>query len=276
MAELEMKMDRPTKKPNMVAQVILYVLIAALVFGIGGYYLGTRQVKSTSTTASPSAVASKPASASATSSVDATANWKTYTNDTYGFSFKYPSDWNKPQFVKHANIMDLKGTSYSTFSDSEQLKLDSDGVFSMAFNTKDYEAYGGGAIDKPISANWTKEEFQSQIQNIKPIVYKKLSEKALLIGYYSNIECSQSLNLLAITNLNSTYPNLEILINGVFDNDQIIKNAEKEAQATNKDVCDLESAYREVAQKVQAGTYSNQLNSYIDIAAKIADTVQAK
>ncbi len=97
MAEVEMKMDRPIKQPNMGPQIILYVVLAALIFGIGGYYLGSRQVKNTSTSATvtPSAVASKrvAATVTATSSVDATANWKTYTNDTYGFSFKYPSDW---------------------------------------------------------------------------------------------------------------------------------------------------------------------------------------
>jgi len=30
---------------------------------------------------------------SATNTTDATASWKTYTNTTYGFSFKYPADW---------------------------------------------------------------------------------------------------------------------------------------------------------------------------------------
>lgn len=75
--------------------IVLLIVASAVVFGGVGYLVGTTQSKSSSSTASvtPSAVASKKASASATSTADATANWKTYTNDTYGFSFKYPSDW---------------------------------------------------------------------------------------------------------------------------------------------------------------------------------------
>jgi len=33
-----------------------------------------------------------------TNTVDETANWKTYTNEAYGFSFKYPSDWSILKF----------------------------------------------------------------------------------------------------------------------------------------------------------------------------------
>lgn len=34
---------------------------------------------------------------SATTETDETADWKTYTNDEYGFSFKYPGDWDQGQ-----------------------------------------------------------------------------------------------------------------------------------------------------------------------------------
>jgi hypothetical protein len=44
-------------------------------------------------TVSPAASASATDSAATTTTADVTASWKTYTNDTYGFSFKYPNDW---------------------------------------------------------------------------------------------------------------------------------------------------------------------------------------
>jgi len=79
--------------------IVLLGVLVALVFGISGYYLGLKTGidKKTSATATASATATSTAVASvspkASATADETANWKTYTNDKYGFSFKYPNTW---------------------------------------------------------------------------------------------------------------------------------------------------------------------------------------
>lgn len=62
------------------------------VFGYGVYYLGTKNKKITQTSDIPSKSTLAPISTvpTITSISDPTANWKSYTNDTYKYSFKYP------------------------------------------------------------------------------------------------------------------------------------------------------------------------------------------
>ena len=48
-------------------------------------------------------VAVKKATKTTTTTADETKDWNTYTNDTYGFSFKYPKDW-KTQDDKSGDI----------------------------------------------------------------------------------------------------------------------------------------------------------------------------
>lgn len=74
--------------------IILVLVTAALFLGVGFWAGGARNVSSTDdTTATATVSTTTTVSASSTSTADITANWKTYTNDTYGFSLKYPSDW---------------------------------------------------------------------------------------------------------------------------------------------------------------------------------------
>jgi hypothetical protein len=75
----------------------ILVLVTAAVFMSIGYFAGTNVNKETSDLATPTtsttAVAKKSASVTTTASAtttSATADWKAYTNKTYGFSFKYP------------------------------------------------------------------------------------------------------------------------------------------------------------------------------------------
>jgi hypothetical protein len=46
-----------------------------------------------------------------------TANWKTYTNDQYGFEFKYPESWTIVNNLENgANIVDPKDINYRRIS----------------------------------------------------------------------------------------------------------------------------------------------------------------
>ncbi len=67
----------------------LGVIGIGFVIGIGGYFLGTKNNKSSVVTyVTPTITQVSP-----TPTPDPTANWKTYTSEDTSFSFKYPSDW---------------------------------------------------------------------------------------------------------------------------------------------------------------------------------------
>jgi hypothetical protein len=83
-------------KPRPAWELIVGVIIGALLFGAIGYLAGSKNANTTNdATATATTVADDSAtvteSASTTTTADMTANWKTYTNDTYGFSFRYPN-----------------------------------------------------------------------------------------------------------------------------------------------------------------------------------------
>lgn len=93
------KIENPHLKvrPVLIFWAIVVVLFTAAVFFMIGYNYGQDNPPTTSseTVNSDSAgVPPVPEMPSATATTDVTADWKTYTNDTYGFSFKYPSAWN--------------------------------------------------------------------------------------------------------------------------------------------------------------------------------------
>jgi len=90
----------PTHRPH-VSHTIAWSLIAlfagSLAFGIWMYsnqidtiYAGSVSISVTH----KKTAATKPTTATTgTTITDATADWQTYTNSTYNFSFKYPKDW---------------------------------------------------------------------------------------------------------------------------------------------------------------------------------------
>ena len=62
--------------------LVLAVILLVSLIGVGGYYFyQTKTPESTATIPSPSPI------------VGETANWKTYTNEAYKFTIKYPSSW---------------------------------------------------------------------------------------------------------------------------------------------------------------------------------------
>lgn len=94
------------------------VLVIALVGG--AYYLG----KSATLKSSPAPVVTSPASRdeqtpqpspSSSPSLDETANWKTYTSTKYGFTLKYPNDWE----IKSENEIVDSVTTKTTLQSSD-------------------------------------------------------------------------------------------------------------------------------------------------------------
>lgn len=78
----------PTNQPK--SKGPLYLLtggLVAILIGGGGYYLATNQQ-----TTAPTPVATVETSPTPTQAPDETVNWKTYTNEKYKYSIKYPAD----------------------------------------------------------------------------------------------------------------------------------------------------------------------------------------
>jgi len=99
-------MENETKKP--IWMIIVAIIITTVIFGGGIYYWQNKkltdskndlnnqiatlqnQVNGFKATSTRTTTATAPATTTIpTTATDATANWKTYTNDSYGLSFKY-------------------------------------------------------------------------------------------------------------------------------------------------------------------------------------------
>ena len=79
----------------------IFVGLTAAIFLAVGFWAGTQSTNIAPpidlATGNVPPVPELPLTSTATSTTatDKTADWKTYTNDEYGFSFKYPADWTK-------------------------------------------------------------------------------------------------------------------------------------------------------------------------------------
>ncbi len=79
----------PIQPPQSKSRVWMWILAGVLLLGVGtatGIYLGKQLYSKPALAPSPTPLAM------ATPSSDPTANWKTYTNDSEGISFKYPQE----------------------------------------------------------------------------------------------------------------------------------------------------------------------------------------
>jgi hypothetical protein len=108
--------------------IIAAVLLIALVAGTGGYFLGTRNnqsVPSSQSTqsddviAQPSPIAMQispsPFIPASSGSLISTANGKTYTNQKYRVSFKYPNDW----YIRNSDSMLNEGLRVDILASGE-------------------------------------------------------------------------------------------------------------------------------------------------------------
>lgn len=104
---------------------LLIILAVVVVFG-GSYLLYAKYGKSTNTattTTSPTATTSTPTpTTTPTSTTEKTADWKTYNNDSYGISFKYPKDWiiQNDQLESALIYLGLNTAGYTPKPDTDQ------------------------------------------------------------------------------------------------------------------------------------------------------------
>jgi hypothetical protein len=85
----EPKKANPVKKIMMIAFGFLF--ISALI--VGGYYLFTLFTKDDSSSPAQPNQTQESGTSTPIPTVDPTANWKSYTNTKFGFSFRHPADW---------------------------------------------------------------------------------------------------------------------------------------------------------------------------------------
>ncbi|MDO8551463.1 MAG: PsbP-related protein [bacterium] len=111
--------------------LILFILVAV---GIGGwYFLNQSSFKSLITTTTP------------TPTHDPTANWKTYTNTKYGYSIKYPKDWDVQEFPAVDAYLEV--TSFNPDKVTDRLTAIIVTVSSNPYE-KELSGYEGAAIVK--------------------------------------------------------------------------------------------------------------------------------
>ncbi|MCX6809337.1 MAG: PsbP-related protein [Candidatus Berkelbacteria bacterium] len=100
---------------NKIWKAVALIVVSGIVFGAIGYWYGANNPKEEVT-------ATKSATSSA-STTDVTASWKTYINDTYGFSFKYPASWNYTDYDSTFVFTD-SATSETPSEDNWRVAID--------------------------------------------------------------------------------------------------------------------------------------------------------
>jgi ABC-type glycerol-3-phosphate transport system permease component len=273
----EQQTPAPQKKSdtNWIALIILLILV--VVFAGGVYWYQTKSTQeaevvtaSPAVTNSPSVTpTSTPTSTPSTTPTvtDETANWKTYTNDTIAFSFKYPETWKTISLAvdTEGGIYQMTRTkvwSNPLTKSREMIYFDPNKIFHFEIFPKGGIALGTQALSKKsIDVDWSKAQFAKQmgINANNLLIAKKLSSKSMLVGLYSAYEGLDQIQLSIISPLNNSYPNFEIGIR---------KTAFDPADGFTG-----MAYYKNLARKIESGQISLKLDSYIETAQKIADTV---
>lgn len=262
-----------------VSRIVIWVVFVILLFLLGimiGYYYNQEtKVKNQgdAITLLPSPVqTAKPVLE------NKTADWKTYTNDDLGVSFKYPQNWQDVILVKHDNpIKSLKGNYFSNPGEEQLQLFDPEKIFAFWSYSQDYQPFGFVILNNSkINVNWNRSEFvkNMNIQDRSLLFVKKLNDKSVLVALYEDYECSPTMNLKVLVPLNVNYPNFEIQIGYHFEEDPSVKDFIKQAEKNQADACDMHDVYKKIADKINDGTYSDKLNEYINTAKMIAETIE--
>jgi len=107
---------------------LLIILVVIVILG-GGYCAYARYGKTSTISTSPlPAVTTKVSSSTSTAVSPSTlasipADWKTYTNSQYGFSFQYPGDWNISDKMQSRGQTGRLGESLVVSGSNESLEI---------------------------------------------------------------------------------------------------------------------------------------------------------
>lgn len=116
-----------TKKGFTVIEGVVIVALILVVVGI----VSMSKKKTGSTTTIPAATNS------VTPNIDETADWKTYTNTKYGYSFKYPNSWNFMESPDKTRVIATPGDIDPVY----------DGAMNFVVHYYTMHVYGGFSFD---------------------------------------------------------------------------------------------------------------------------------
>jgi|GEM_PF-4895209 len=258
-------------------------IVGAVVLVGGGYLVASSKYKTENkkiSSASSTSTTSATTSSTSSASTNDYTGWKTYTNNELGMSFKYPNNWQRVTLVQNSNDWNnYPGTNWSNPGEPA-MRFDPQGAFWFNIYSKDYDsAYGSVPNKEKIDANWSALEYSNKMgySSGEILFVKKLSNKTLLIGVYYLGECTTGLTLKVLTPLNNSYPNFGIDIGWGDDKDSSILAAkEKDKQCDEAGEAIIKDAYKQAAEKIEKGTYSDDLNANIKTAQMIADSLTVK
>jgi hypothetical protein len=192
-------------------------------------------------------------------------DWREYKSDEIGVSFSYPTGC-------------VFGGDYGDWGRKAWFNCEQFGISIAAKNHKPYGVF----LDfnnKSVDVNWSAQEFAINMEMKKRaygqneiLFVKKLIPKSLLVAEYAAIEGLSSLDLFVISPLNANYPNLVIRIKYPFERDSAIKEYLELARAKKLDYFVPIDVYKKIAQKIEAGSYSKELECRIETVRKIADS----
>lgn len=80
-------------KTNSATPILLSILVSAVIFGLGGYYLGTQKAPTTQPVAQIQPTPTASITATPSVSISPKVGLKTYTSKYEKLSFQYPADW---------------------------------------------------------------------------------------------------------------------------------------------------------------------------------------
>ncbi len=120
--------------------------------------------------------------------LDETANWKTYTNQKYGYLVKYPPDWKYTE-TDDPGLGDGP-LSYTTFIPTNIPPKDSQ-TFTIIIDRKNWTEYKKGAVSiggfKPFNFNGTNALIFDQPGYDKQISFNSPSQNTIIIGYSGDL-----------------------------------------------------------------------------------------
>lgn len=189
---------------------ILFVLLAFVIGGVVGYAVGadweiaknTEDAAYAPATSTVTSATTASPSTTATTTADPTADWKTYTNSTYGFSFKYPTNWTKTESTTEAGegVLSKDLVLKVTFTDPTPISTTTRQPINNIY-ARIYKTSAGISLN-----DWLINTFRLPETELADYQVGKAITMAGKSGYYSSIGCcSQSDRNYVVMNNNYIY-----------------------------------------------------------------------
>jgi len=217
-----------------ISRLILIIILFIVLFALGiyvGFYMGVNSVSNELVVAEvqTNPITSTTATSSPINSPIDTSNWKTYTNDEYGFSIKYPSDWENIPEVKISSV-----GLVSSIASPEMIKARND---NSGMYRNDIEVYYFPKISDELNNklnNWNAKSLDELIQNSNGKYTKvgevningnkiyKITTSGILSSNFLFIEKNGQLYEIAINNIDS-FDSIDKTLENIIDSFQFTK-----------------------------------------------------